>query len=311
MTVTDNRPGGTDAAHRDRLKARSLFDARPITTKRPAEQERTTTVEQAKTKPPRTRYHVYIDGAGHVDYPHGVYRGKGDTLHYVLVAVLLNDKQRNELNLLVDDLMSEFFPRKEPQSVEMHAVALVGHHPHEPWDTLPNEQRPDVNDRFRDILLKVKPLVLGQVIDKRAYWEHFFKIVPEPPAINGLRFLLGRVQGELETLRAEATLTIDEDSREIMDLYKSTLATIRKSGDKLYTAYRVTTLDRISNPSFVDSRVTRGLQAADFIAYWTFRCAESAKCNRIRELDPLWASFRGKQEPFSGYADQSVVRLRP
>lgn len=252
-----------------------------------------------------TRYHAYIDGSGHVDYPKGTYDGKGDTDHYVLACVLLDDAQRIHLENAVDELMLDLFPNREPRSVEMHAVDLVGHHPHPPWDDFPGHRRPEVNDRFRDILLDVEPLVLCQVMDKISYWEHFSK-VPEPPALNTLRFLTSRLDGELVDLTGRSTLSIDDDSYEIKKLYRNLLESIRRDGDKLYPARRQTTLDRIHPVQFVDSRATRGIQAADYIAYWTFRAVEHEKGNRIQELEDLWRVYRGKKEPRSGYADESI-----
>ena len=223
----------------------------------------------------------------------------------------MNEDQRVQLESRVDALMRLIFPDREPRSVEMHTVSLVGHHPEKSWKGVEGLRRKDALDKFRDILLDVKPLFFGEVLNKTGYWNNFTHIVPEAPAPHAMRYLLRRVDGYVSSRREETTLTIDDDSRELKDSFEEMIRKVRTEGDKLTPAkMNVSHYKTIKDPQFVDSKAVRGIQAADFVAYWTFRAAEALKSNRLRELDSLW--IRGEPKVwYSPAARTEIIGNRP
>jgi hypothetical protein len=246
-----------------------------------------------------------------VDYPAGTANGKGDTTHFVVVGALLTEDQRTLLETRVDDLMRSVFPDREPRSIEMHAVSLVGHHPEHPWDSIQGRARRDALSAFRDILQDVGPVFYGDVLNKVGYWNHFERITPERPAPHALGYLLRRIDGDLGPQRERATLTIDNDSYEMKQSYRAKIKRVRTIGDKLTpVTHNVSYYAAIHDPQFLDSKAVRGLQAADYVAYWTYRAAEHIKSDRLRELDNLWA----RREPkvwYSPAAKAEIIGKRP
>ena len=231
---------------------------------------------------------LYLDAAGHP-----AYRPKGDTDFYVTAGVLVTDAQRLELEGRLDSLVEKFFPDREPRTVKIHLTRLCAGE--DEWALIEGKERGKFLDEMRDVLLTVKPILYAQVMHKARYNDYFHTIIPEPPAENTLRFLLGRVSKYVAAARERCRITLDWDSRETRQSFANLVNNIRLKGDKIagmtYRPENVTKLDNFFDPLFVEARASRCLQVADYAAYWCWKAAEQKKARRLREIDPLWNVF--------------------
>lgn len=253
---------------------------------------------------------LFIDASGHKDYRAPI--GGGDTDYYVLGAILVTNEQRHAIEQGLDDVISDLFPHREPRSVELHTSPMMAGEG--PWGEITGPLRGEFVSSVRDLLLQVKPLLFAQVVHKQNYWDHFTHIVPEKPAENSLRFLLGRVDKRVPA-GSKCRLTLDEDSKEMKTTYADLIADIRENGDKIgglnFTPTSVTKLNDFHDPHYVDSHASRCLQIADFVAHLCWRATERKQANRLRELDALWSTFYNgtRREPFLSYCPADVTAL--
>jgi Protein of unknown function (DUF3800) len=256
--------------------------------------------------------HFYADGSGHPDYRPPVERG--DTDHYCLAAILVNDAQREQLEGTADRILRKYFPSREPRTVELKASWIAANvHSRPPWDTLLGPRHAELFDDIRDLLLDAKPMLLGQVVNKESYRLAIKASRPERPATNALRFMMARLNHCLDELSQEATATLDSDSRAMQEAQLELEASVRLDGDKIvgggWTPTAVTRLERIHPIQHLNSNQSRCLQMADYVAHWLWQAAEYGKANRLRELDSLWRIIRGRREPWLGYLSPDRARL--
>lgn len=253
--------------------------------------------------------HLYLDGSGHVEYPPPI--GDGDTDYYVLAGVLVTEDQRDELEYRIDDLVKQRFPDRDPRTVDIHLSPLCAGQ--EEWATLSGPERGRFVDDLRDVVLDVGPILFAQVNHKPRYWDHFVKIEPEPPPEHTLRYVLGRVDKTVRNHGDNSTITMDRHSNELVTRYNNLVDDIRRNGDKItgrltYRPTDQTKLNSFYDPQYLATNASRCLQVADYVAHFTWRAAERAQADRIRELDSLWDRYYSgrEREPFFGFVPDTV-----
>lgn len=246
----------------------------------------------------------YADASGHADYKPPI--EAGDTDHYCLAGILVDDAQRDKLEIGADSIVRSFFSDREPRTVELKASwisARVNQRP--PWDQLPGPRHAEVFDKVRDLLLLVRPQLFGQIIHKENYRLSIRASRPERPATNALRFLLARVDHHLAGANQTSTGTLDSDSRAMQEAQLALEFSIRTDGDKIGGATRlplaITRCERVLPLQHVRSEQSRCIQLADYVSHVLWQAAEYGKGDRLRELDSLWATFGRKREPWTAY----------
>lgn len=256
--------------------------------------------------------HFYADGSGHPDYRPPTERG--DTDHYCLVGVLMDAPQREDIERRCDTILQRVFPDREPRTVELKASwmsARTNQKP--PWDSLPGPRHAQLFDEIRDLLLDVKPQLFGQVVHKENYRRGIHASRPERPATNVLRFVLGRLDHHLDREGQTSTVTLDSDSRAMQEAQLELESSVRNQGDKIVGATRpamaVSRFERVLPFQHLNSNQSRCLQMADYAAHCLWQAAEYGKGQRLRELDPLWAKYGSKREPWTAFLDPSRVAL--
>ena len=174
----------------------------------------------------------FADGAGHPDYRPPVERG--DTDHYCIAGLLVDDRQREQLETGVDAIIQRYFPHREPRTVELKAAwisARVNQKP--PWDALPGPQHAQLFDDVRDLLMRVRPVLFGQIVHKDNYRQSIRASRPERPATNVLRFLMGRLDHHLASQSDTTRATLDADLPAIQEAQRTLEAEVRTDGDKI------------------------------------------------------------------------------
>lgn len=227
----------------------------------------------------------------------------------------MSDEQLKFASGWADEIVRRWFGNERVREIELHAHSVI--QGQRGWEEVAGKDRPRVFDEMRDLLRSVKPILFAQILDKGAYRNQYPFMVPETPPVNTLRLLLGRVSRHLKGRREVATITVDDDADEIREAQLALEATIRTHGDRFrrtrargqpYSVTRIENLDRIVH---LDSRSSRGLQLADYVAHFTWRAAEHRKANRMRELDALWAATGPQRDPWVGRLDPEVLKLLP
>lgn len=248
-------------------------------------------------------YRLFVDHAGDVFYPKNMVasgpaaKHKGQSKHLTLIGIRFTDEALRAWTDSVDRLLARVFPDLDPACIEIHTGRMLGKWREPPWDRLPDEAIPGLFSEIRDILLRSGAAAYGHVFDKVGYWKHFRTIVPEDPGPNAIRWLLRRVDQHLQGTPNMFQVTFDEDSTAVKQAFHKAILHVKENGDSLDPSTpSVSNLKHLTSYGWSDSRTERGLQAADFVAYWTQKAAEHGKANRIRQMDSIW------RRPFTGSA---------
>lgn len=255
---------------------------------------------------------LFVDGSGHSDYRPPV--ELGDTDHYCLAGILVNDDQRACIETGCDSIVRKYFPHREPRTVELKASWIAARQGRrEPWASLPGPQHALLFDDVRDLMLSVRPMLFGQVLHKESYRLGVHASRPERPATNAFRYLLGRVARHLESGGDTTRVTVDADSSAIEEAQRALEASVRTGGDRIIGVTTPPVIqsqwDRLLPCLHLRSENSRCLQVADYVAHWLWTAAEYGKAIRLRELDSLWRVFGAKREPWTAFVNPTQERL--
>lgn len=245
---------------------------------------------------------LFLDGSGHQKPP--LPYGSSPHDHYAIAGLLATPGEYQELHAQVETLIADSFPGHQTSEVEIHAYEIMCDPEHRPppeesdrfWDHVPGPDRGKFTEGIRKILLDVEPIVVGRVINKRQYYEdwithpdHTGNVMPEPPAVNALRFLLKQVHDFLEQTDQTAHLIMDEDTLEAS--FEQMIANVRTNGHNRFPfgrgMGRPRHFSRILDPEFIDSEASRGVQLADLTANYMWRAFEYDQGRCWKELLPL------------------------
>jgi hypothetical protein len=207
-------------------------------------------------------YLLYVDESGDPQ--------NRDEKHFVLGGLGVFERQTHWLSQNLDSLEVELFGDPESTSdadferpVEFHASTILARR-RPPWDTFEPEQASQVIQRLCDIVAEAHPStrLFSVVHDRTSFPE-------EDPVVFGFSELTNRFDLFLKRLHAEGDtqrgLMIFDESRHEKRL-QTLLRTYSKDGGPFG---RVVNFSDV--PLFADSKASRILQLADFIAWAVFR----------------------------------------
>lgn len=200
-------------------------------------------------------YLLYLDESGGV--------AEKDQNHYVLAGVSAFERQPYFLQKELDDLEFSLFNSR--QVVEFHASVMFNGK-HAPWDTMPRLRRIEIMRSVYRIIAETKENVcLFAVVMHKASFETLDPIRRTCEEMSGhFEAFLSRLEMSREGEKQRGLLIFDH-SRYTQTLH-ALLTQFRTTGASFG---KVTHL--ADAPLFADSKITRVLQIADFVAYAVFK----------------------------------------
>lgn len=197
---------------------------------------------------------LYIDESG------GAIHGD-DQQYYVLGAVSVYEKRPYYLNNELDALCQELFPLTP--DVELHASAIYNGNG-EPWASLPRNSRIDILKRVYAYIADQSVCLFGVAMHKASF-----------KSINPIQRTCEELSGHFDA--ALARLEADKGREKQLGLMIFDESNHARTLHVLLSQYRTTgaRFGRVKHiaevPMFADSKLTRVLQIADFVAYAIFR----------------------------------------
>lgn len=197
---------------------------------------------------------LYIDESG------GAIHGD-DQQHYVLGAVSVYEKRPYYLNNELDTICKELFPLTP--NVELHASAIFNGNG-EPWASLNRNQRIEILKRIYAYIANQNLSLFGVAMHKAS-----FKSIN--PIQRTCEELAGHFDASLARLEVEHAgekqlgLMIFDESNHARTLH-ILLSQYRTTGARFGRVRHIAEV-----PLFADSKLTRVIQIADFVAYAIFR----------------------------------------
>ena len=217
-------------------------------------------------------YLFYVDESGTVESP-------GDR-HFVIGCVGIFERQVYWISRELDDLQKRLLPDVD-EPVEFHASAIIPGK--EPWDRLEGfKERLNVVSEIYGIIANAHypGVVLFAVAVDKARWN-------KDPVESSFEELCMRIEAYLKRRTDEGdenrALFIFDDSR-FRQRFESLTRDFRTVGTRLGRPLR----NIVDVPLFTTSRLTRGLQVADFVANAVWRRYEHSDG---RSLDKILHRF--------------------
>ena len=225
-------------------------------------------------------YLLYLDESGGVD--------EVEQEYYVLGGISTHEKKPYYICNDLDAIQNDFFP-DSTESIEFHA-SHIRNGKGEPWQSMTRVDRLKVLNRVYDYLAHTPPPVsFFAVAMHKASFPGVDPIQKTCEEVAGhFDAFLGRLAAENESREKNLGLMIFDQNdhektlRPVMAQYRSTGATWG----------RVKNLAEI--PMFTDSRLTRMLQIADFVAYAVFRRYQHGDANLLDRIIPKFDQSGGK-----------------
>ena len=220
-------------------------------------------------------YLLYIDESGDPTNP--------NDQHFVLAGIAIFERQAHWLSQQLDALEVEIFgapdaknPQPFPRPVEFHASAINARK-EPPWDNLTSSQALEVLGRLSGVTADCHETcaLFGVVFHRPSF-------PAEDPVMVAFNELTSRFDQFLKGLHAQG-----DTQRGLMVFDKS------RHEQRLQTLLRSYTVEggpfgRVRNfadvPLFADSRASRMLQLADFIAWACFRRYETGRANHFDQI---------------------------
>lgn len=208
---------------------------------------------------------LYVDESGNPDSQQDRY--------FVLGGIAMFERIPYFLNEAVNRLETQFFPANP---VEFHAQSIVSH-AEEPWKSLPAEKRLAILNGLCEIITTHQVVLFAVALERSTTAEPVTRAFEE--LCSRFDLFLARLHSAGDQQRG---LIIFDETR-----YESRLQMLLGEYRSSGTRHR-----RLRNfadvPFFTDSKSTRLLQLADFIAYSVFRRYERAD---TRWLDKIISKF--------------------
>lgn len=197
---------------------------------------------------------LYIDESGGAQHD-------DDQQHYVLGAVSVFEKRPYFLNQELDALCRELFPQSP--SVELHASAIFNGNG-EPWASLLRQNRIDILKRVYKYIAEQNICLFGVAMHKASF-----------KTINPIQRTCEELSGHFDAYLTR--LEVDQGRDKQLGLMIFDESNHARTLHALLSQYRTTgaRFGRVKHiaevPMFADSKLTRVLQIADFVAYAIFR----------------------------------------
>jgi hypothetical protein len=222
---------------------------------------------------------LYIDESGSDEPANSC---SNTSQYFVLGGVAAFEKVPYYISSEIDEVQKEFFPNTGPGSVEFRASAIWNGNG-EPWNSIGRPDRRKLLDRVYEAIASREDLVLFGIA------MHKFSFPLVHPIQRVCEEMGGHFDKYLEYLEIERPQHGKQRGLMIYDQSKH-----EKTVQALMTQYRTTgaSFGRVKRlaevPLFTDSKMTRMLQLADFVAYAIFRNYESAD---VRFLNIIMKRF--------------------
>ena len=207
-----------------------------------------------------------------------------DQNHYVLGAVSVFEKRPHFLTQELDALCAEIAP-KAPLA-ELHASAIFNGN-HEPWASMERKQRVAILHKIYKYIAQHNVTLFGIAMHK----DSFKAVDPVERTCEELALhfdaYMARVEVEKHTDR-QLGLMIFDQSNHYRTLH-SLLDRFKKTGTRFGKLKHMAEV-----PMFVDSKLSRVLQIADFVAYAVFRRYERGDSSFLDLIIPKFDESEGK-----------------
>jgi hypothetical protein len=198
-------------------------------------------------------YLLYLDESGGAS--------EADQSYYVLGGISVFERKPYFIGKSLDDLQSDLFPGS-PDSIEFHSSA-IRNKKGAPWESMSRKERMKVLESVYGLLASENVSLFAVAIHK-----------PSFPSDNPVQRTCEEMAGHFDAYLARLEVEGEEKPRGLMifdqcnhqPTLHALLAKYRTTGASWG---RVKHLAEI--PMFTDSKLTRMLQLADFVAYAVFR----------------------------------------
>lgn len=234
---------------------------------------------------------LYIDASGDPGRPKP--NGNSTTNFYCLFGISIDpEKHLPSINKEVNSIIDKYFPQNPP--AELKYSWLIGGK--NEYSVLDKPTRKKLADDIFNIIKKMQLTLFGVVIEKEAHYKRY--VEPENPKIYALRIMLGRFTKYLERISDLGVVISDSEDKETVYRLRDAELNFRKNGIVIMPsnsnyASRNKLQSLVENILYQDSKVSRGLQLADFGAYMLKSKYERNKYIRFNELEPLFDSING------------------
>lgn len=198
---------------------------------------------------------LYVDESGGDD-------ADAQSKHFVLGGICAFERVPYHLSAQVDELVARFYPNATVP-IELRASAIWSGNG-EPWESTARDKRLELMNEIYSLLVQERKIVLfGVAVEKSS--SHAFPCVQ-----RACEEIVGHFDAYLSSLEASES----EKQRGLMIFDESRH---EKTVQMLMSGYRTTgaSFGRVKHlaevPLFTDSKITRMLQLADFVAYAVFK----------------------------------------
>ena len=240
---------------------------------------------------------LYLDESGGKAWPPPW--GQNPDRFYVLAGPVLKPDQDRRAHAEVPEILAEFFPDSLARPSELHYGDLIN--ARGPYARLERTTRLALADRVWDLILQIKPTLVGSVVDKtlmkQRYADRAF-----PPNEYAMRATIERFDRDLEAERMLGMVIMDTESLESDRALRTLVHRARSDGIKLGGINYIPAADRkleniLNSVTFTPSEMSPGIQLADYIAYATYSAFERARSGRFDQVAHLWRRVGSYREP--------------
>ena len=148
---------------------------------------------------------LYLDESGGKSLPEPW--GRNPDRHYVLAGLVLTTDQDIEIHREVPRLLRAYCPEAQAwePSYELHYGAIINRRP--PFDSLTQEQRKALSDDVFNLILRIRPVLIGTVVDK----DRLARRYRDPMAVNeyALNSIIDRFNRHLTETNQVGTAVMD------------------------------------------------------------------------------------------------------
>ena len=208
-----------------------------------------------------------------------------DQQHYVLGAVSVYEKRPYFLTQELDAICGEIAP--ETPFTELHASSIFNGN-HEPWASMERKQRIAILQRIYKYIAQQHVTLFGVAMHK----ESFKSVDPVERTCEELAghfdAYMARLEADQHLADRQLGLMIFDQSNHYRTLH-ALLDRFKKTGARFG---RIKHLAEV--PMFVDSKLSRVLQLADFVAYAVFRRYERGDSSFLDLIIPKFDEAAGK-----------------